>query len=78
MLMAACQNKADIKIVSLEIGEQKQIVGDHYDSEMKLCLSEKIGNEGFSFTLFVETKDGRNFECAHDVIVNQFSEINEE
>lgn len=67
ILFTACQR--DYKILNLEIGEQRQIIGDHYDADMTLCLNDAVGSSGFSFTMYVKTKDGRSFECSKDVYV---------
>jgi hypothetical protein len=67
-LFLSCSS--EYKIKSIEIGEQRHIVGDHYDSDMSLCFEDNVGVSGFSFSMYVQTKDGRNFECKKDVIVS--------
>jgi hypothetical protein len=69
LLLFSCSSR-DFEIVDLTIGEQKHIVGDHYDSEMTLCFKEQIGKGNFSFSLFVKTYDGREFKFSHDVYVD--------
>jgi hypothetical protein len=71
-VLFSCQK--DYKIASLEIGDQRHVIGEHYDSEMTLCLTEEIGSSGFSFTLYVKTKDGRSFECSKNVYINAASD----
>jgi hypothetical protein len=73
LILFSCQK--DYKIMSLEIGDQRHIIGKHYDSEMTLCLVEEVGSSGFSLTMYVETKDGRSFNFSKDVRVSASSEV---
>lgn len=68
VLLQSCQN--DYKITSLKIGGQKHIVGEHYNSDMTICFQDEIGSSKFSFTLYVETKDNREFECYQQIFIN--------
>ena len=72
-VIVSCQR--DYKVVSLELSEQWQVIGDHYNADMTLCLDEAVGSSGFSFTMYIETKDGRSFECSKDVHVSALGDL---
>jgi hypothetical protein len=65
LLFNSCQDKYEIQ--SISIGEQKHITGEHYDSELTVCLDKGIGIAKASFSFFVLTNDGNNFELKYDV-----------
>lgn len=70
LFILSCSSNRKFEIVNLTIGEQRNIVGDHYDSDMKLCFKNQIGKGNFSFTLYVITYDNREFNFSHDVYVD--------
>ena len=73
VILQSCQN--EYKITSITIGEQKHVVGEHYNSDMTICFKDEVGSSHFNSILYVETKDNREFECYQQVFINAASSV---
>jgi len=76
LIFSSCQN--NYEILSINIDQQKHIIENHYDSEIKICLKDEIGSSSFRLTMYVETKDNRSFECNKTIYINAAIDIKPE